>query len=747
MPPHFARHDHTQSLDAANSTSHRKLGPAVPDFSLVHDSALNYAFQQNAIPVVKELRFPKRYYRPQRISSSACRPSLRSPHLRNSAFQSFEPTVNSISRPRHEALTPESSQPRSTRRWRLLKVEVFAGDTALCSRTASVSLLAHNEWCGLVSLPEILAAFILPNDPALMPVLGRASDLLRETTGRGALSGYQDKNRKRAWDQVAAIYRAVAELGIRYINPPASFESTGQKVSFPAQIIAERFGTCLDLSLLFAACCERAGLNPLLLMHEGHAYAGCWLEARTFPEPAAEGADALQQVRKHETESLLTVFETTLVASEAPGCWPMPSVRHVRHLQTEKPFRLALDVRRARIARIVPLPIAGQRAAETTNGPVTIDVVEGIGSRDFSEPLVPVTPGTDRPATRIDQWKSRLLDLSLRNRLLNFRETKSTIRLLSASPERVEDELAAENELALRPRPKLMSEDDPRHGATLSKQQRADALAAHLADELQNGRLHTHLDEDEHARRLTELYRTARNALEENGTNTLFAAVGILEWRETEHSDRVFRAPLLLVPVELKRKSVLEGFSLRRLDEETRPQRHPHGNAAAALPEDIAGLDPLPEDETGVNVARVFQLFRDAVREPPRLGGEGRHLARPILIHEISPLERSRRSARRPYPQPHRQPPRQRRRHTLRQPARRHHTAPSRRPVPPARRVLSAQRRLVPARSGHGRRGRPRLRARRSARYRKIADDHQHHRPLPGAWENACSSWPRNAPR
>ena len=240
------------------------------------------------------------------------------------------------------------------------------------------------------------------------------------------------------------------------------------------------------------------------------------------------------------------------------------------HLHTEKPFRLALDVHRARIARIVPLPIPGQRAADATNSRVSVDIVDGIGDRVFVDPLDPTANAAARPATRVDQWKSRLLDLSLRNRLLNFKETRSTIRILSAAPEHVEDELAAENELALRPKPKLMSEDDPRHGATMSRQQRADALAAHLADELTHGRLHTHLDESEHARRLTELFRAARNALDENGTNTLFAAVGILEWRETEHSDRVLRAPLLLVPVELKRKSVLEGFALRRIDEETR---------------------------------------------------------------------------------------------------------------------------------------------------------------------------------
>ena len=124
-------------------------------------------------------------------------------------------------------------------------------------------MLAHNEWCGLVALAEILAAFVLPNDPAVMTILSRASELLKEAKGRSSLNAYQDKSRKRAWEQVAAIYKAIGELEIRYIVAPASFETAGQKVRFPSEILSQRFGNCLDLSLLFAACCEQAGLRPL----------------------------------------------------------------------------------------------------------------------------------------------------------------------------------------------------------------------------------------------------------------------------------------------------------------------------------------------------------------------------------------------------------------------------------------------------------------------------------------------------
>ena len=586
---------------------------APPSLVIAHDTAINYAFQQNAIPVVKELRFGNDdTERKDLVIRVSTEPAFAAPaEIR---IQSIKPNDEFRISPLDLKLSHDFLAGLNEKVAGWLKVEVVAGDEVLCSRTEAVSLLARNEWCGLVSLPEILAAFILPNDPALMPILGRASDLLRESTGRGALNGYQDKSRKRAWEQVAAIYKAVGELGIRYINPPTSFETTGQKVSFPTQIVAERFGTCLDLTLLFSACCERAGLHPFVFMHEGHAYAGCWLEERTLPDAASDGADALQHLRKLETDSFITVFETTLVAGESPGILSDAERAARSHLVTEKPFRLALDVHRARISRIVPLPIPGQRAIDAVAAASTVVGADGIGSREFADHIDPTAKGPVKPATRIDQWKSRLLDFTLRNRLLNLKETKTTIRILSAAPEQVEDELAAETELVLCPRPTLMSEDDPRHGATLSKQQRADALAVHLTEELTQGRLHTHLDDSEHARRLTELYRSARNALDENGTNTLFAAVGILEWRETEHSDRIYRAPLLLMPVELKRKSVLEGFSLRRIDEETRLNVTLMEMLRQNFQKEIAGLDPLPEDDDGVNVGRVFEIVRDAVR-------------------------------------------------------------------------------------------------------------------------------------
>lgn len=585
-----------------------------PVFSINHDHSINYAFQQNAIPIIKELHLKNgSTARRDIVLRVTTEPAFAAPmEIRLQAIGAdgeFRQAPVDL-RLSHDFLAGLNEKVSG---W--LKVEMLEGDRIIQTLIEPVSLLARNEWCGLAALPEILAAFVLPNDPAVMTILGRASEILHESTGRSRINGYQDKNRKRAWEQLAAIHKAIAGLGIRYINPPASFESSGQKVRFPSEILSQRFGTCLDLALLFAACCEQAGLRPFIFIHQGHAYGGCWLEERALAGPAT---DDLQHIRKLEADELITVFEATSVTWDTPGNLNTAELTAKPYLKTELPFRLALDIHRSRTAKIYPLPIPGQESAEDGTGRNPAHARApgaGIGTREFTDQVNASVPAAARAGSRIDLWKSRLLDLSLRNRLLNFRETKSTILILAAEPEKVEDELAGERELALLPKPKLMGGDDPRSPAVHTRQQQDDALTEHLRGELTRGRLHTHLEDPDHARRLTELYRSARNALDENGTNTLFAAVGILEWRETEFSDRIHQAPLLLVPVELKRKSVLEGFSLRRLDEETRLNVTLMEMLRQNFRKDIPGLDPLPEDENGVNVTRVLQIFRDAVRD------------------------------------------------------------------------------------------------------------------------------------
>ena len=118
--------------------------------------------------------------------------------------------------------------------------------------------------------------------------------------------------------------------------------------------------------------------------------------------------------------------------------------------------------------------------------------------------------------------------------------------------------------------------------------------------------------------RLTTLFRKAKSDLSEGGTNTLFLATGFLRWKKTADDDQVYRAPLLLLPVKLNRRSARSDFYL------THHEDDPRINATLLqfLERDFGIKIPalqseLPTDHAGVDLPRIFEILRDAVRDVP----------------------------------------------------------------------------------------------------------------------------------
>ena len=243
---------------------------------------------------------------------------------------------------------------------------------------------------------------------------------------------------------------------------------------------------------------------------------------------------------------------------------------------------------------------------------------------DEPRPTGPATseePGPSVPEdahSRLERWKQKLLDLTLRNKLLNFRETKKTIPLLCPDLPAFEDALADGKEFVVLPNPEVMEGDDPRdpelHLRRTGEDRREEFLRAHLQQRL----IHSRLTDKELRGRLLQLFRGSRLSLEEGGVNTLYLVLGFLSWYESEDSDRERLAPLLLLPLELKRKSVHEGFRLQLTDEEPRLNTTLLNKLSTDHGLAVAGLEELPEDESGLDVPLIMRRIREAIRDVPR---------------------------------------------------------------------------------------------------------------------------------
>ncbi|MDI1267866.1 MAG: DUF3320 domain-containing protein [Polaromonas sp.] len=604
--------------ESATAPTLENCTPAGIAVEIEADATLGYASIQNSVPVVRSLRITN--HGPDSIENLdvliSCNPGfsegtkLRFERLGVGETRHISPIEL---QPNHSYLADLQESFAAS-----IKLSVQAGGVEIASRSRNIEVLAYDQWAGTRALPELLAAFCMPNNPAVDVLLGKASRLLRSQHNELSMDGYQSKSRDVVWKQVSAIYSTISAENLQYAEPPASFGSGGQKIRTADRILDGRVATCLDLTMLFCSCLEQAGLRPVVLFKEGHAWVGVWLHSARFPDPLL---DDVQAVRKRVATGEFLVFETTGVALHHSRRLSLRIAleRGQEHLQEKDTFRYAIDIHRAREVQIKPLPsrsnISKLIPADNSEEPSGIEPTPFLPALDL-EFLAPIeVAADDTPEGRLSNWKSKLLDLTLRNRLLNFKPTKSTLQIIAPDLGRMEDALADDAEFRIRPLPAIMEGNDPRSGQVHANRTSRAPLDDMALEALANNELLANVGQDALDGNLLTIFSAARTGLEEGGANTLFLALGLLEWTEAENSESKYLAPLLLIPITLERQSVRSGFRLRRHDDEAIVNPTLLQLLKTSFELRVGGMEVIPTDEKGIDVKKVLHSFRLAVRD------------------------------------------------------------------------------------------------------------------------------------
>ena len=417
-------------------------------------------------------------------------------------------------------------------------VAVYIGEDKLTTLSSAVSALPFDWWEGLDGNAERVAAFVRPRLSECSRVLEDAGKRLKKQNADNEFYGYSGTDKNTVRQIAAAVYAAIKGLAIE-----KSGETDLSRPLCAARdgLLKERVSTSFRLAVFAAACLESANLHPVIALGKNSVAVGVWLYDSCFLDPVTDDeeivlkyvSDGINNLAFFDTEDLFTGNNAAFT----------PSGEHFRQKLKAGYFECFVDIQRCRLGRIVSCPVRGRGLdgyeiyTESEEG--APEPLPEFGKLSLEEKL---------PKNKI--WERRLLDLTSRNTLLDFKG-KNAVHLSVSDADALVETLS-EKPLRL----KGGAVEKTPFGAELTRQEK-DLVAL----EMKKGVVRTYQDAKTTAESAVKLLRKNREADEETGAKILYLAFGFLAYSDKE-SKEPHRAPIVLAPVELKRAKGNEDFSV-----------------------------------------------------------------------------------------------------------------------------------------------------------------------------------------
>ena len=259
----------------------------------------------------------------------------------------------------------------------LIEPEVVRLDAFLDGRAIPISppvrftLLPPNAW-HMLQHETALAAFVMPECAAIKEVVARGEIQLERLLGAGqTFVGVLETADPNALERsIEALYLALVEwYHIEYAYEPVHrYALDWQSVRFHQEVLHDLKGTCIDLSVLFAACLEQVHRDPVLLLVQTgaslqHALVGYWREESLVVDADPVVWDSQSLLRWVTKGDLLVLDVVGFARSSVPNSperclWMSFEEAHQSGLDylRQYPLRYGVDITTARSEGIAPMP-------------------------------------------------------------------------------------------------------------------------------------------------------------------------------------------------------------------------------------------------------------------------------------------------------------------------------------------------------------------------------------------------------
>ncbi len=420
----------------------------------------------------------------------------------------------------------------------LITVTVYGGGIKECSTQATVKAIPMDSWSGVYGNAEMLSAFVRPKLPDCINVLAEAGLQLRSWGYSKEWSGYSDNDKNAVLYAFASIFSAVRNLNIERL--PGGDLTQIVSVGNVTDIVSLRQATPLALAVFTASCLEAAKLNPLILAGKDRLGVGVWLHESCFNSPLQDDMSVIERYVSSGVNRISVIDVNDLFAHKNASFTTSAS-HFLSALQSDK-FICCIDVKRTRIGGVFPMPLkvgAGQSYELLGDN--------GYAYNEKPEMLLDTDAlSLSKKPTKEMEWERRLLDLTLKNNLLNFRYRHDCVRLLIAGLDSFCEKLGGGACLTL-----MSNSGNAEEGKFFGLSGKVKTLTELISIELKSGIVRAYQGEAALQENVHTLIRKGRASREEVGANTLYLALGFLKWKPEEDAEFKY-APIMLQPVNLK---------------------------------------------------------------------------------------------------------------------------------------------------------------------------------------------------
>lgn len=401
---------------------------------------LSYFHLQNNISPIKRLYVKTRPIRNvKHHNPHSFRAKILAP-LRNKRRKT-SPQNNGEVRHQRSAFAALYGRPRQTIEGEII-MEVVDEDAVVAEQRFKVQLLAFNE-CNFREDPASLAAFVRRTAEInkLLNMAGRKV----QSWNLNSCTGYSG-TRNNVRNFFAACYSVLADQKFT----PADMKTDQEFVFIPdhQETLISKIASPLELALILAALVESNGQNGIVALINNKWYTGCFLTNECLPNLINDDPDILRKKSERGVSDLSMVAISDLLQGVS---FEKAEKSAQSALKKDADVEFIVDIKRARIMHVYPLP-------ERVKSAGGYDLRQ---SKDYYTDLAPKQLKEyggeivgEKEISRVTQWERRLLDMDMRNSLLNFKVSQTAVKLLVPSLEDFIENMAEVKSFTLECKPK-----------------------------------------------------------------------------------------------------------------------------------------------------------------------------------------------------------------------------------------------------------------------------------------------------